>query len=218
MTDQNDRKFTILSVLVAGLIVAVVVQSVVIFGMYRKPGQQESAVQSSLSTAKHEHGQLKPGTAPATPVDPDKDQFALDLDKWDPFAEMRSMQDRIDQMFGSAFNRFRRSDDFSPLFRAHPFAPAVNIEDKGDHYLVTVDLPGAEDSKLDVKVEGQTLTISGSVQAESREADKGKVLRQERRSGHFQRTVTLPSQVKADKMTTTNKNGIVSITIPKATQ
>lgn len=219
VTDRNDRRFTILSVLVAGLLVAVVVQSAVIFSMHKTLGQQERASQPAPSVAIREHSHTQPkALAPSKQSDQDRDPFAWGLDKWDPFAEMQSMQDRINQMFGSAFSRFQRSDDFGGLFREHPFAPDVNIEDKGDHYLLTVDLPGAEESKLDVKLDGQTLTISGSVQAESKETDKGKILSQERRTGQFHRIVTLPSPVKADKMTTTNKNGVLTVTIPKATQ
>ena len=220
MADQLDRRFSILWVLVAGLLVAVIVQSVVIFGMNKKLGQQvRTASQPSVSITGHGHSRLHPkALAPTKPADQDKDPFAWDLDNWDPFKEMHSMQDRISQMFGSAFNHFQQSDDFGTLFRDHPFAPDINIEDKGDHFLVTVDLPGTEDSQLDVKLEGRTLTISGSVQSESKETDKGNMLRQERRSGKFQRTVTLPSPVEADKMTTTNKKGIVTITIPKATE
>ena len=220
MADQLDRRFTILWVLVAGLLVAAIVQSVVIFGMNKKLGQQVStASQPSVSNTGHDYSRLHPkALAPTKPADQDNDPLAWDLDNWDPFKEMHSMQDRMNQMFRGAFNHFQQSDDFGALFRDHPFAPDIDMEDKGDHYLVTVDLPGAEDSQLDVKLEGQTLTISGSVQSESKETDKGKVLRRERRSGKFQRTVTLPGPVKADKMTTTNKKGVVTITIPKATE
>lgn len=226
MTEQLDRRFQILWVLVAGLLVAVIVQSVVIFGMNKKlgqPGRAESP--DPVSLAKHDSAAQRPKAVtpvapatPATPVDRDIDPFAMDLDNWDPFKEMQFMQDRINQMFGSAFNHFQQSEDFGALFREHAFAPDINIEDRGDHYRVTVDLPGAEESQLDVKLEGQTLMITGSVQSETRETDKGKLLRQERRSGRFQRSVTLPSPVQSDKMTTSNKKGVVTITIPKATK
>jgi HSP20 family protein len=220
MVDQHDQRFTILSVLVAGLLVAVIVQSVAIVWMHKK---LDAAVQSSSMSSASVTGngltKLRPKTS--TPINPsgqNKDPFPWDLDDGDPFLEMHSIQDRINQMFGSAFNRFQRNDDFSTIFRDHPFAPDINIEDKGDHFLVTVDLPGSEDSQLDVKLEGQTLTISGSVQSQSRETGKGKMLRQERRSGNFHRSVSLPCPVKADKMTTDNKKGVVTITIPKATE
>ncbi|MEI7946763.1 MAG: Hsp20/alpha crystallin family protein [bacterium] len=147
----------------------------------------------------------------------DLDPFAFNLDSWDPFKEMRSMQDRIDQMFGSAFNRFQKSDDFSALSRSYRFAPDVNIEDQGEQYQVTVDLPGTDTSQIDVKLEDQMLTVSGHVKSESKETNqKGKMLREERRAGSFRRSMTLPGPVQMDKMTTTNKNGVVIITIPKA--
>ncbi|MBN2130104.1 MAG: Hsp20/alpha crystallin family protein, partial [Sedimentisphaerales bacterium] len=55
-------------------------------------------------------------------------------------------------------------------------------------------------------------------ESESREEDGGKMLRQERRSGKFQRRITLPSPVQADKMTTQNEKGVLYIEIPKATE
>ena len=75
MADQLDRRFTILWVLVAGLLVAVIVQSVVIFGMNKKLGQQvRTASQPTLSVAKHDHSALRPkALAPAKPADQDKD-------------------------------------------------------------------------------------------------------------------------------------------------
>lgn len=155
-------------------------------------------------------------TNTVTSVD-DLDPFAWSLDGWDPFKEMRSMQDRIDQMFGSAFNRFQRSDDFNALSRSYRFAPDVNIEDQGEQYQVTVDLPGTDTSQINVKLEDQMLTVSGNAKSESKKMDqKGKMLREERRNGSFQRSMTLPGPVQMDKMTTTNKNGVVIITIPKA--
>ena len=129
---------------------------------------------------------------------------------------MRLMQDRMNQMFLSAFNRFQDSDDFGGLSRDYPFAPDLNIEDKGDNYVVTVDLPGAENSQINVKYEDPLLTISGSVQSESTETDKGRILRQERRSGQFLRAVSLPGPIQADKISTQNEKGVVTITAPKA--
>lgn len=128
------------------------------------------------------------------------------------------MHDRINQMFGNAYNRFQKSDGFGSFFGTHTFSPSVNIEDKGDRYLVTVDLPGAEESQLDINLDGEELTISGSVESEIRDEEDGKMLRQERRSGKFSRTIMLPGSVQADKMTTKNKKGILYIEIPKAKQ
>jgi HSP20 family protein len=219
MTESNDKKLTVLTALVVILLVAVVAQSVVMFGLRKEIGKGSTGRDQSLVTAAEDE-QNEKGSSPALtmPDDPFKDEpLDWDLDDWDPFKEMHSLQDRINQMFGGAFNRFERSDDFGTLFGEHPFAPAIDIEDKVDHYLVTVDLPGAEDSRVDVNIDGQTLTISGSVREEVKEEDEGKVLKRERRTGRFRRAVTLPSPVKADEMTTEHRKGVLYINIPKKT-
>lgn len=147
------------------------------------------------------------------------DQFFEFDDNWDPFMEMQAMRESIDHMFGNAFNRFHNSDNFGGLLENYAFSPDMNIEDKGDHFLVTVDLPGYEDSKIDVKVEDQMLTLSGTVESETEEQnDNGQILRQERQSGKFYRTITLPGPVNTDKMTTKNKKGVLYITLPKKSE
>jgi len=118
-------------------------------------------------------------------------------------------------MFGSAFNRFQDSSDFSRFFEDLAFAPDINLQEKTDAYIVTVDLPGIEDSHIDVDLKGQTLTISGSMQSESKEDDSDKIIRQERRSGKFQRVLTLPGPVKADEMKSKTEKGVLRIEIPK---
>ena len=226
MTEQGNNRITILSILVGGLLVAVIVQSAVIFGIHKRtkmPPLEPASQRPEMMTARPTGGlppppmQDAPPPPPAQPADHDRDiVFTEPPDGWDPFKEMHAMQENINRMFGSAFDRFRMSDDFGAMFQDYAFAPDINIEDKGENYLVTVDLPGAEDSQIDVKLEGRALTISGSVHQESTTTEKGRILRQERRSGNFHRTVTLPSPVKEDEMTTSNQMGVLHVTIPKA--
>lgn len=215
MTNLSKRKLTVLSLLVAVLVVAVIAQSVVIFGLHRRVDGTAGEVTENPPRVlqKDEDEQSSTSLLPSDPFD--NDPFDWRMDDWDPFKEMHSMHDRINQMFGSAFNRFQRSDDFGGIFGDYAFSPDINIQDKGDHYLVTVDLPGAEDSRLDVKVDGQTLTISGTIEAERKQEDGGSMLRQERQSGQFRRVITLPSPVKADEMETKHKKGVLHIEIPK---
>ena len=218
MTDADNKKLTVLSALIGVLLVAVLVQSVVIYHLHTRICQP---------TVKHEQRQIavvrqnSPGGTNVLPQQLDPfaaaiDPFGRDQPNGNPFQEMQAMQDRINQLFGSAFNRFQLSEDIGGQLGNLVFTPDIDIEDKGDRFLVTVDLPGTEDSRVDVKVQGQTLTISGSTQSETTEKSKGHQLRQERRSGRFERTVTLPSPVKANQMTTTNKKGVLFIEIPKA--
>lgn len=223
MTDLNNKKLTLVTVLIAVLVAAVIAQSVVIFGLHKRVEGTSMVEQANTPVAEQENPVAvtqddedgKTGTL-LPPVLPfDDDFFGWGKDDWDPFKEMHSMHDRINQMFGSAFNRFQSSDNFGGVFGNYSFSPDINIEDKDDHYLITVDLPGVEKSHLDVKIAGQTLTISGNMQTESKEEDGGTILRQERRSGSFQRVVTLPGPVKSGAMETEEKNGVIYIEIPK---
>ncbi len=213
---NGNGRFVLLSLLVAGLLAAVIVQGVVIRGMNARMSRMVEQAQTTTRLG-DETEQERHLVFPAVAVhERTWDPFDRHIDDWDPFKEMRAMQEGINQMFGGAFRRFEESDEFKALFQDYPFAPDIDIEEKDDHFLVTVDLPGAEDSQLDVKLDGQTLSISGSVQSESKETDKGKILKQERRTGKFQRIVTLPGKLESDKMTVTSDKGVMSIRIPKA--
>jgi len=93
----------------------------------------------------------------------------------------------------------------------------MDLTEGEDAYLVRLDMPGLDKSDIDVKVEGMLLTITGSSESEAESRDAaGKTLRRERRSGRFQRTVTLPGPVQADKVDARYENGVLTITVPKA--
>ena len=216
--DQDNKSWGLHGILMAAMLIAIVVQSFVIFGMQKKLDSHADIEDGhSVTAGKHSiSSQTNSLPSLADLMDENKDIFSWDMDGLDPFEEMQVMQDHMNQMFGNVFNRYRHKDDNGRFFDKHTYSPKIDLEDKSDHYLVTVDVPGIEDSRLDIKVEGQKLTISGSSQSESKEEKKGKILKHERRSGTFQRSVTLPGSVQSDKMIMTNKAGVVYITIPKA--
>lgn len=215
MTDKNNNKLTLLTVLVSILLIAVIAQSVAMMGMRKELQRTFHTSRPTPTTVATDDDKRDETIFPLPKASFDNELLDLNLDEWDPFKEMHAMHDRINQMFGNAYNRFRGSDHFGSFFDTHPFSPSVNIENKNDRYLITVDLPGAEESRLDINLEGRTLTISGNVESETLDDQKGTILRQERHSGQFRRTITLPGPVQADKMTTKSKKGILYIEIPK---
>lgn len=220
MTDQKDNSstHTLITVLLTGLIVAVIVQSYIIFGIHKKLYNPDTHRGNNVTVADNDNGGNTDSSL-RLPIDPlNDDDYIQNMAEWNPFQEMQAMHDSINQMFGNAFHHFQKSDDFSALLNNYAFSPDINIEDKGDHYRITMDLPGVEDSRINVKVENQMLTVSGSSQSETKKEEKGRVIREERRSGNFSRTVTLPGPVDAEKMTTETKKGVLSIEIPKKTE
>jgi len=218
MNEQAGKKPMLVSILAIGLVAGLVVQSVVILSLSRRLARMETGAVAATASAPRRAAVTNSDGGSFVPFrQPWRDDDSWDLDAWsdwDPFKEMRAIQERINQMFGSAFNRFQGSRDFGALLRDYAFSPDLNLEDRGDHYLVTVDLPGVEETRVEVRVEGQTLTISGSSESAYRE-QSGQVLRQERRCGRFYRVLTLPARVKGDQITTESKRGVLYVKIPK---
>jgi HSP20 family protein len=95
------------------------------------------------------------------------------------------------------------------------WAPALDISERKDAYLVTVELPGLKPEDLDITMEDGLLTIKGERQFTS-ESSEQQFHRVERRYGAFRRSITLPAQVQADHIEATFDNGVLQIVVPKA--
>ncbi|MFZ2406679.1 MAG: Hsp20/alpha crystallin family protein [Methylobacter sp.] len=133
---------------------------------------------------------------------------------WNPYAEIQHMQQEMEQMFGDSFSRFHMKTPLGSLNAT----PDVDLQEKPDRYIVTVNAPGADESSMDVKLEDQVLRISIKTERSKDETDdkNGQYRYRERFVGQFQRALTLPGPANAAKMTTEYHNGVLTITIPKA--
>jgi HSP20 family protein len=94
------------------------------------------------------------------------------------------------------------------------WTPAVDIREQNDAYLVEVELPGLSKDDVKITMENNILTIQGEKKQE-KEEKRGDYHRTERVYGSFQRSFTLPSSVKNDKIEAQYKNGILTVTLPK---
>jgi HSP20 family protein len=95
------------------------------------------------------------------------------------------------------------------------WAPAVDICERKDAYLVTAELPGVEPGDVEITFEDGLLTIQGERQSTSYAAGE-KAHRAERRYGAFRRSITLPSHVEADKIEASAQDGVLQVLVPKA--
>jgi HSP20 family protein len=93
--------------------------------------------------------------------------------------------------------------------------PAVDIEDETDKYVIKAELPGLKQEDIKITLNDGTLTFSGEKKAEHKEKHEGYHC-YERYSGKFQRSFTLPTQIKGDKIKANFKNGILEIDVPKS--
>ena len=93
--------------------------------------------------------------------------------------------------------------------------PAVNIWTNDDYAFVTAEVPGVDPKDMDIALVGATLTISGNRSMEELD-ENTRYHRQERGFGDFSRSIQLPFNVNAGKVEASFKDGILSITLPKA--
>lgn len=133
--------------------------------------------------------------------------------EWNPYEEMRRMQNQMERLFTDSFSRFHIK---TPLGTLNSSAE-VDLQEQPDRYIVTVNAPGADESSIDVKLEDRVLHISIKTEQAKDEADEnGKYQYRERFVGQLQRVLTLPGSANAAKMETVYRNGVLTITIPKA--
>jgi HSP20 family protein len=112
--------------------------------------------------------------------------------------------------FDNLFDWFLKEPEQDKDF---PF-PAVDIKEEENRYVLEADLPGFSDKDIDIKVEGNLLTLS-SKKEESKEEKKEGFIRRERSSCSFSRSFVLPKDIVADKIDAYLKDGLLSLEIPR---
>jgi len=93
--------------------------------------------------------------------------------------------------------------------------PSVDVREQDGAYLVSVELPGLNERDVSVSTDGDMLRIQGQKRREEGETTLG-YRRSERWFGQFERSFTLPPGVTRDRMTTSMRNGVLEIRLPKA--
>ncbi len=115
------------------------------------------------------------------------------------FGRLTGLQDELDRLF-----------DVQRVW-----APALDVHEDKDSFRVRVELPGLKREDIEVTIDDGALVISGERKTET-VAENTQVHRQERYYGKFSRTLTLPVAVSGDKVTAAYKDGILTVTLPKA--
>ncbi len=235
--DRSSTKTTLLFTLISALVIVVGLQAWYMAGMKQqlddlsnRTPEQPATTQKAEKQIESAESLVQPPQQPAHPPamkqpdwqgpSPFDDSWLtqpFDAQSWDPYQEIERMQREMDQMFNEAFGRFNRSPDFRHLYKDRAVTPDIDLSDEGDKYIAMVNLPGTQESDLSVKLENQVLTISGRLNYEEQNTDSyGNTVFRERRSGTFNRSVTLPEPVKESGMQTELVDGVLKITIPKA--
>jgi HSP20 family protein len=134
----------------------------------------------------------------------------MELIPWRPFRELARMEEEMSKLFDYFFGK-----RYIPARREEVWAPLADVQEKKDSFVVKVDLPEIDPKDVDISIEGRTLNIKGERKGEKEVSEEGYYF-QERYVGKFQRTITLPDEVDAEKTKASYKDGVLAITIPKA--
>jgi len=95
--------------------------------------------------------------------------------------------------------------------------PALDIAEDENNITVSAEVPGCKAEDIDISVKGNLLTISGEKKEQTEKKEKG-YYHVERSYGTFRRDVQLPTEVDPNKIEATYKDGVLTITLPKAEQ
>lgn len=124
----------------------------------------------------------------------------------DPFATLRAVQRAVDAAIGS--------DWFGAGTAGAGAFPLVNVFNDGEDYVLVAELPGVKKEDLDVQVRADTVRIQGKKTVAY--DDNASVHRRERSAGQFDRTVTLPAQLDAAKVSAEYRDGVLTLRLPRA--
>jgi HSP20 family protein len=134
----------------------------------------------------------------------------MSITRYDPFRELRLLQDEVNRLFSSNLSR---SFDDDGIARG-TWAPSVDIFENKDQIVLEAELPGMNREDFELTVENNVLTLRGERRFEKKdEADN--YHRVERAYGAFTRSFTLPQTVSAEHATAEYKNGVLRVTLQK---
>ena len=136
------------------------------------------------------------------------------MTSWDLFEDLRAAQD---EMLRATRGRGWRPGQQYDSAGTAVWAPAVDISERKDAYLVAAELPGVNAGDVEITFEDGLLTIQGERHFAHDSAEE-KMHRTERSYGAFRRSITLPSHVKTDSIDASVQDGVLMVRVPKATE
>ncbi len=132
--------------------------------------------------------------------------------RWDPFRDLMSIQDEMNRLFGRTYGS-RGGESLA----AGGWAPAIDIYETPDAFVIDAELPGVKPDDVEISVEEGTLTVRGERTPRGGVSEEA-YHRVERRYGPFGRSISLPQSVNTERIDATFDAGVLTITVPKAEQ
>jgi len=128
------------------------------------------------------------------------------ITRYEPFNLLNQIQRELD--------RFREGEEGAGRVATAEWAPAVDIKEEENRFVIEADIPGVKPENIDVSMEKGVLTIKGEKNTEAK-IEKENYKRVERIYGSFYRRFSLPDTADNEAISAKSKNGVLEIVIPK---
>lgn len=140
----------------------------------------------------------------------------MSIQKWHPFSEIEGLRKEMERLIDEFFPT--KGSYISPVWKKGSeeiAVPTVDVVDREDEVLVSLEMPGVDKDNIDVSIEDDTLTVKGTItrQAEQKEEN---YIKRERTYSSFERTLRIPVKINPEKIKAVLKNGVLEIHLPKA--
>lgn len=124
----------------------------------------------------------------------------------DPFHALLSFQQALDA--------FRDSDWFESGTSGVGAFPPVNVFRKGEDFVAIAEIPGIDKQSIEIQIRGNAIRIAGTKSLNY--AEKASIHRRERLAGQFDRAITLPFEIDAERVKAESRDGILAVYLPRA--
>jgi HSP20 family protein len=133
----------------------------------------------------------------------------MNIIKYDPFRDLRSLQDEMNRLFSASFPRGSNQEEMST-----GWSPSVDIYESENRIVLEAELPGMKREDFELSIENNVVTLKGERRFEKK--DEGdNYHRVERAYGSFTRSFNLPRTVSTEEIKADFKNGVLTVTVPK---
>lgn len=133
-----------------------------------------------------------------------------ELNGWQSFDRWANLRDEMNRLFELPAKAAAGRQ--AQLFNNG--TPALDVYQNSDNVVAVLELPGMRKEEIEISLHDGILTIAGERKSGSGESDQAE--RTERFVGKFRRTIALPTQVEAGRVSASYKDGILTVTLPKA--
>jgi HSP20 family protein len=135
--------------------------------------------------------------------------------RWSPSTELANLHGAVDRLFEDFFGPSSTRGDGGQHEVAPTYRLPLDVKEADGGYEIQASVPGFKPDEVDVTITDGLLRIQAQHSEESRK-EEGGYLRREVAFGNYQRAIQLPADVKAEGVSATFENGILTVKVPRA--